>query len=162
MRAAIVNDAGIVENIIVLSDLSEYPGAVACPDHVGIGMSIDAPVPENDFFDLPAKKAAKYAQIERDRDMAATANVVVFGRPWNADFRSQTLLSQAITLANAGLPLPSGWRDANNEIMPISSVDDLLAIAGAIAEQVQNAYAQSWARKDALAAVTTPEEVDAV
>jgi len=162
MRAAIVNNAGIVENIIVLSDLSEYPGAVACPDHVGIGMPIDAPVPENDFFDLSAKKAAKYAQIERDRDTAATANVVVFGRPWTADTRSQILLGQAITLANAGLPLPPGWRDANDEVMPITSINDLLAIAGAIAEQVQYAYAQSWARKDALAAATTPEEVDAV
>ena len=159
MRAAILNNAGIVENVIELSNLSEYPGAVACPDHVGIGMPIDAPMPE---IDLSAKKAIKYAQIEQERDAAASANVVVFGRPWTADIRSQMLLGQAITLANAGLPLPPGWRDANDGVMPITGINDLLAIAGAIAAQVQNAYAESWARKDALAAATTLAEIDAV
>lgn len=45
MRAAIVALDGVVENVIVVAELSEYPGAVACPDWISIGMNINDPVP---------------------------------------------------------------------------------------------------------------------
>ncbi len=94
--------------------------------------------------------ASVIAEIERARDAACTAPVTAHGRTWQADQRSQALLGQAITLASAGLPLPAVWRDADNRDMPITSLGDLLAIAGAIAAQVQAAYAASWEAKAAL------------
>lgn len=51
MNAAIVDTNGIVENVIVINDLSDYPGAIPCPDWVSIGMSIDMPEP---IFIIPA------------------------------------------------------------------------------------------------------------
>ena len=111
---------------------------------------------------LDMAKAAKFAQIERDRDAACVANVAAHGRIWQADARSQALLGQAITLASAGLPLPAYWRDYENSDMAIESVADLLAIAGAIAAQVQVAYATSWARKAAVDMAETVDGVDAV
>jgi hypothetical protein len=110
---------------------------------------------------MPAQNA-KRAEIEQARDASCHANVTAHGRQWQADERSQKLLGNAIALSVAGLPLPAVWRDANNENMSIGSLADLLAIAGAIAQQTQNAYANSWARKLEIAAATTIAEVEAV
>lgn len=46
VTAAITDQDGIVTNVILLNDLAEHPGAVACPAHVGIGMAIDTPAPD--------------------------------------------------------------------------------------------------------------------
>jgi hypothetical protein len=46
--------------------------------------------------------------------------------------------------------------------MTITSLTDMLAIAGAIAIQTQAAYAESWARKAALELAQTTTEVDQV
>lgn len=110
---------------------------------------------------LEALKAAKKRQIEAERDAQTVADVTAHGRRWQADKRSQELLGQAIALAQAGLPLPPVWRDADNRDMPVTSLADLLAIARAIAAQVQQAYATSWTRKMAVDAATTVEEIEA-
>ena len=110
---------------------------------------------------LQQAKTAKKRQIETDRDDACYQPVTALGHTWDADKRSQDLLGQAIALAQAGLPLPAVWRDRDNNDMPVTSINDLLAIAGAIAQQVQTAYATSWARKAAVDSATTIDEVDA-
>ncbi len=119
-------------------------------------------LPPDQAVMLDMVKAVKLAQIERDRDAACEANIAAHGRIWQADARSQALLGQAITLAGAGLPLPDVWRDASNNDMTITSLTDMLAIAGAIAIQTQAAYAESWARKAALELAQTTTEVDQV
>lgn len=111
---------------------------------------------------LFSAKAAKRQEIKADRDAACFKPVVALGRTWDADRHSQEFLNAAVTLAQAGFPLPAVWRDHDNNDMPVSSLDDLKAIAGAIAEQVQTAYATSWSRKAALEAATTLEAVAAV
>lgn len=111
---------------------------------------------------LAEAKAAKKRQIEAERDAKTVQDVFVHGRRWQADKRSQELLASAITIASVGGPLPSVWRDADNNDMPITDISQLLAIAGAIAAQTQAAYAESWARKAAVDAATTEEEVGAV
>lgn len=111
---------------------------------------------------LAEAKAAKKRQIEAERDAACEQPVTALGRTWDADKRSQELLNGAIALAQAGGPLPSVWRDADNNDMPITDISQLLAIAGAIAAQTQAAYATSWARKVAVDAATTIDEVNAV
>lgn len=104
----------------------------------------------------------KRAEIERARDAACVANVTALGRTWQADSRSSTLLGQAITLAQAGLPLPPVWRDANNGDMPVGSLADLLAIGGVIAAQVQAAYSHSWTLKAQVDAAVAANDATAI
>ncbi|WP_337878273.1 DUF4376 domain-containing protein [Caldimonas sp.] len=110
---------------------------------------------------LAEAKVRKKEQIEADRDAACVQPVTALGRTWQADKRSQELLASAITIAQAGGPLPAVWRDRDNQDMPVTSIADLLAIAGAIAAQTQAAYAASWARKAAVDAAVTVDDVDA-
>ncbi len=104
-------------------------------------------------------KAAKREQITAERDAACVAPVQALGHTWQADEGSKTLLDMAITLAAAGLPLPEVWRDIDNVDMPITSVDQLLAIAAAMAAATQAAYTSAFARKDALAEAETLEDI---
>jgi len=111
---------------------------------------------------LARAKALKMAEIERARDTAIFSDVSAHGRLWQADRRSQEILGQAITLAQAGLPLPEAWRDASNSNMAITSPADLLGIAGAVAQQTHAAYVKSWNLKAQVDAATTPAQVDAI
>ena len=110
---------------------------------------------------LVEAKADKKRQIEAERDAACEQPVTALGRTWDADKRSQELLNGAIALAQAGGPIPAVWRDRDNNDMPIADLSDLRAIASAIARQVQQAYATSWARKAAVDAATTIDKVNA-
>lgn len=121
--------------------------------------AIDAATPPQPLSEV---KAAKLDQLTISRDAATIANVIAHGRQWQADERSQKLLSAAITLAMAGAPLPPVWRDANNSNMPITTLAELVAIAGAMARQTQAAYSKSWTLKDQVDAAQTPGAVDAV
>lgn len=128
--------------------------------------SLGVTVPPEGLFErpalLPEAKAAKLAQIERDRDEQATASVNVHGRTWQADERSQKLLSGAIQLHYLTGYLPALWRDEGNQNMALSDVGQLVAIAAAIAQQTDAAYSTSWVRKAALEAAQTVEEVNNV
>jgi hypothetical protein len=121
----------------------------------------EAPLDPHPDAMLAEAKAAKKRQIEAERDAQCEQPVQALGRTWDADQRSQELLASAITLAQAGGPLPAVWRDHDNNDMPVTDIADLLAIAGAIIQQVQTAYATSWARKAAVDAASTIEEVEA-
>lgn len=112
--------------------------------------------------DMSVERDKAKQRVDHQRSIDSTALVMAHNKYWQADTNSQALLSSAISLAQAGLPLPTVWRDASNTDMPISSIADLLAIAGAIAQQVQTAYSTSWTRKAAIDAATTPEAIDLI
>ena len=111
---------------------------------------------------LNAEKAQKVQEIENQRDKVCTQNVQALSRVWQADKRSQELVGQSITLAQAGLPLPATWRDYNNNDMTITSINDLLAIGGAMATQTQSAYSTSWARKASINTATTIQGIRSI
>lgn len=111
---------------------------------------------------LALTKSFKVSEIEAKRDAATNADVPALGTMWQADERSQKLLSSSITLAAAGLPLPTVWRDSFNNDMPVATIADLLAIAGAMAAQTQEAYAKSWQLKAQVEAAATVAEVNAI
>lgn len=166
MKKALIDYRGIVaqvespENVFPVGEPSYW---VDCQDDVIAytwAYNGETFIPPEDTS-LSNAIAVKLSQIESDRDAACVANVGAHGRTWQADKTSQELLGQAITLASAGLPLPAEWRDADNNNMAITTIGDLLVIAGAIAYQVQVSYATSWMRKAAVDAATTAEEVDA-
>jgi hypothetical protein len=111
---------------------------------------------------LDELKASRRPLIDRARNAACYADVPALGHTWQADARSQDLLSNAIRRAHAGKPLPPVWRTADNVDMPIESLADLEAIEDAIAAQTLAAYQQSWSLKAQLDVATTPEEVEAI
>lgn len=106
--------------------------------------------------------SSKYTAINAARGAAVVAPVSALGHVWDADEHSQSLLGKAILLASLGVPLPAVWRDYNGQDLPITSIDQLLAITGAMAEATQAAYMAAFARKDAPKAATTLAEIEAV
>jgi hypothetical protein len=111
---------------------------------------------------LDDAKASKLTQILQDRNTALTQPVTVHGLPWQADEVSQRNLSNEILTASAGVFLSPIWRDLNNSDMTITDIQQLVDIAAAMKLQTLTAYQTSWARKAAVEAATTVEEVDAV
>lgn len=97
-----------------------------------------------------ARKLQEKVKIDQQRDAMRWVNVTAHNRLWQADQNSKALLLDAITLALAGLPLPKEWRDADNSNMAITSLDDLLTIAKAMADQTHDAYTWSWEKKAAI------------
>ena len=151
---AVTDDDELMAQMLALNT----PGGHAVVDATNIETIVDVVVdvttatpiikaPVAPVKTLAEAQQSKRSEIERSRDLASTANVTALGRQWQADERSQKLLGNAITLASSGLPLPTHWRDANNINFPVTSLTDLLAIAGAIADQTQAAYAKSWSKK---------------
>lgn len=106
-------------------------------------------------------KKKKLEQIIKERDAACIADVTYNNHQWQADEKSQALLSQAILMAQAGVYVPSVWRTSNNVDVSVS-LTDLIAIAGTIALQVQTAYVTSWARKANLENATTILDIENV
>ena len=107
-------------------------------------------------------KAAKRAEINADRDAAVNAPVEALGHTWDSTYVSQFRINSAIALALNGLPLPSVWRDYHNVDMPVTDVAELLAIGAAMAVATETAMHVSWARKAALSAAETLEEIAAI
>lgn len=71
MIAALCDADGVVINTFVLNTLDEYPGAVPCPGHVGIGMRIDAPEPAPEPETPEQTKARLKSSVQAHLDAAA-------------------------------------------------------------------------------------------
>lgn len=108
---------------------------------------------------LVRAKRLKVDWVHQERNKRRVASVIVFGRPWQADLHSQDLLNKAIGLAIAGVPLPAVWRDDENNDMPITGIEQLVAIGGAMAQQTENVYRRSWVLKAEIEAATSTEEL---
>lgn len=139
---------------------AQWAGRMATPYVLNGGLVSDPPLTET--------KKLKTSIVERERDMACVTHVTVHNRPWLADERSQQMLIAAILLnrATVGLLSPKGylpkkWRDAAGANMNINAVEDLIAIAVAIAQQTEAAYEASWSRKDKVDKAKDKSEVDA-
>lgn len=108
---------------------------------------------------LVRAKRLKVDWVHQERNKRRVANVIVFGRPWQADLHSQDLLNKAIGIAIAGAPLPAVWRDDENNDMPITEIGQLVAIGGAMALQTEEVYHRSWELKAEIEAASTTEEL---
>ena len=115
---------------------------------------------------LDELKALKKVGIEMARDAACVANVNTaiadVTHTWQADSRSQQLLSNAVLLASAGItPCPPVWRTQDNVDVAVT-IADLAAIVQTIAAQTQNAYVKSWQLKAQVDAAAIEAEVDVI
>jgi hypothetical protein len=129
--------------------------------YAGIGWTYAAGVFSPPPRSLAEAVADKLIQIEHERDAACIVNVTAHGRTWQADKVSQDLLSGEIMTTLSGTPMSPIWRDADNDNMPLTHVQQLIDIAAAIKVQKFGAYATSWTRKAAVAVASSVEEVEA-
>lgn len=117
---------------------------------------------EIDRDGIARAKEIKMQWVLIERNIRCVADVEAFGRLWQADPTSQDLLNKAVGLATAGAPLPSVWRDVSNSNMPITSLEQLATIGGAMAAQTEAVYHRSWELKEAINTAETVEELNAI
>lgn len=110
------------------------------------------------FNDVNACKTAMSSIINIWREEELLRDVVAHGRYWQTGSRNKAQLSDAITLAIAGAPLPLVWRDAANDNMVVDNLATLVAIASAMAEAAQAAYVRSWQLKDYVQSLPDTED----
>jgi len=165
-----LNSSNVVTGCIVVSTSTEagFEGVLVSSSLAGAvtagwtydGTNFLPPVPPQPT--LPEALAAKLLEIKASRDAACYLPVTALARTWQAGARSQELLSSVINLCSSGLPLPATWRDLDDSDLAITSLTQLLAIAGAMAAQTQAAYGKSWQLKAAARAASTLTELEAV
>ena len=168
IKAQLAN--GIVTSCIVVSAETEagFAGVivpVGLPVSAGWtfdGSSFSPPVPPPKYATVAEAQDAKRAEIRAARDAACYAPVTALGHTFQADARSQELLSSTINLASSGLPLPAVWRSLDDVNVPVTTIAQLLAIAGAMAVQTQAAYGKWWQLKTQIAAAKTIAEIEAI
>lgn len=100
----------------------------------------------------------------RDEACGAPVTVVVGGVSYQfqADERSQSLLSNSLLLVNIGAaPVPSAWRTLDNQDIAVT-LTDLHNIATAMATNAATAYPHSWTLKAQVDVATTVSEVQAI
>jgi hypothetical protein len=105
------------------------------------------------------QRLLKKEEIENSRNLACYASISVLGHRWQADKRSQELLTSAINFAiNEVADPPSTWRSENNEDVFVS-LQDLKTIGEAMALQTKNSYSKSWDIKNLINTASTEEEL---
>ncbi len=119
---------------------------------------------KNPSITLAGLKEEKIKQIELWRKEARFAPGSVFGRTWQLDEKSQSLLGQAILIASLGGSLPTAWIDADNNPLAITDISQLLQIAAVAAAQTDYAYIRSLELKSIVrdVATDTKEKLDAI
>lgn len=151
MRAAIIDSNNIVTNVVVLDFLEQLPGAVLCPEHIGVGMNIEDP-PPLDIRTPEQVKVQAIAQIDKQRDETIDAGFIFNGKLFHADALFQTQLQAFVLAFQTGI-LPPGAtvsiRRKDNVTVQLGQVE-IIALAAGLMQYVQTIYAQSWVAKDEL------------
>jgi len=163
-----------IENGVVVEVLTADPFPpfhpslhwVDCDLTVRAGWLFDGANFKIDPLALSAGQTSKKQQIDDWRDAACVSNVSVTlggaAHQFQADQRSQALISGAIVGAVAGISAPpSIWRSVDNINVPIT-IADLKAIGLAMVDQTNVAYEHSWALKAAVDAAATQADLDAI
>jgi len=163
MKAAVIKN-GIVTDIIEINNLNDISGDFTL---IEVNNNCQKGYIYNSELNLFTKsiddlKALKLKEIENEKLITRYQDVAVNGHIYQADKESQLLLNEAITLANAGLPVPEHWIDKDNVQVPITGISDLVAIAAAIKINVNNAIFTARNKKDLLLIADTIEDIEAI
>lgn len=111
---------------------------------------------------LTAYKEERKDFIDNQRAIYRYSDVVALGRPWQGDKVSQDLLDDVISVYVVGLPLPSKWRDKNNNDLIITDISQLRAIAEQYSLNTQWCWQNSWTKKAEIDAALTIEAINAI
>ena len=110
---------------------------------------------------LPDLKAAKWAQIKRDRDEAEFGGFTWNGSLFDSDAISQSRIQGALQLAALIPDFSIDWTLADNTARNLSAAD-LANVGAALGMHVAAQHAKARLLRSQIEAATTVAEVDAV
>lgn len=142
----------IIEEVASLPDLYvaggwTYTGGTWEPNSTG------------DAYILPAKRAAKIAELEAARLAVEYSDITHAGQTWKADKTSRDLLAQV--LAPGSVRANAYWRDAAGAAHEMTYAD-LQALGRAISDRGYTADENLETKKAVAVAAATAEEIDAI
>lgn len=108
---------------------------------------------------LPAKRAAKIAELEAARLAIEYSDITHAGQTWKADKDARALLAEV--LAPGSVRPNAYWRDASGAEHTMTYAD-LQALGRAISDRGFDADETLETKKAAVAAAATAEEIDAI
>jgi hypothetical protein len=155
------NGIAIPANAPFTLDGEQYPAnwlELAGTDDLLAAGVIYAPDPPPEVSDV---KAAKLMELKDARLSALLVDVTVGGKNYPADSEYRELISNMVSRATRGKPLPATLRGSNG--VPVTLTTTLLdSIENTIAAQMQAAWDRYWARVDAVNTASTADLVLAV
>lgn len=113
----------------------------------------DIPVPPLPPQPTPEEiKEAKRRQIEADRDNALAGGLLWQGKEWHLDATFQMHLTGLIGAFATGVLPPTATVPIRTRANTVEQLgyEELKALAAAVLTRVQEIWAESWAKKDAL------------
>ena len=162
-----VIENGIVTNIIVVDPtdtvtISHFGGLVLpSGSPVSIGYTWDgsnfAPPP----LPFSEVQSAQLALMDTSYNAANTQPIPYMGTTFQADKDSQDLIASVITACGGSLPDGFVWYDSNNLPQPMSFAQ-LQGLAATILMRGQPLFYQKQARKAAIRAATSAQQVEAI
>lgn len=97
-------------------------------------------------------RSARVRRIEEERDAALAGGVLWNGKEWHLDATFQQHLTGLIAAFATGVLPPTATVPIRTRANTIEQLtyDQLKALAAAVLSRVQEIWAESWAKKDAL------------
>lgn len=122
---------------------------------------VQIPIPVQ-VVTLDALRNDKLTRFDKWREKHINRPVDMNGVMFDADELSRSRVTQALTVyASIGF-LPAAWMDMNKQPFPLTSVDDLKAVATAILAQFNASFFEAEVKRAAIVAATTEAELAAV
>lgn len=114
---------------------------------------------------LAAAKAAKWAEMKAARSAAEYGGFTYNNQTFDSDFQSTQRILGTVTMARIaagnGQAFQTDWTLADNSVATLTG-GQFIALGVALGQHVQAIYAQARARRAAIEAATTVEEVNAI
>lgn len=112
---------------------------------------------------LAYHKASKRSEINAIRDYKMSKPTPYLGDLFDSDRNSVLNLTSVISAFSNGVPIPENftWRSATNKNVPMD-LAKLVGLAGAILQQSNTIYNESWQKKVEVSSASTCEEVSCI
>lgn len=125
------------------------------PAFLGRSVIVDAVGGEPTTADVDGvlnPRSARVRQIEEERDKALAGGLFWNGKEWHLDATFQQHLTGLIAAFATGVLPPTATVPIRTRANTIEQLtyDQLKALAAAVLSRVQEIWAESWAKKDAL------------
>ncbi len=146
------NSQNEVINTIVLDNPAAWPIPVGCT-------LIPLPDPDPPAVDVPALKSQRLAELAALRYQHETAGITLSGMTIETDRQSQALITGAWSISQINPAILIDWKGVNGWVQIDAAT--ITAIAGSVAGHVQTCFSQERIHAEAIAALTTPEAVQA-
>lgn len=160
MRAHVIEN-GIVINTIVVNSLDDFPNLIDAESGGTIGDLWDG-----ESFSTPSKystveeaKEQKLAELAAYRYARETAGITVNGALIRTDLESQAMINGAVAYVNLNPTALIDWKAANAWVQ--IDKNTVTAIGNLVGTHVQVCYSRERYHAEAIAALTTSEEIAA-